>query len=103
MLETTARAVDSGTHSPASQPHVASGRRTVVRIAMDVYEIRIKHCLGPDVVGAFDGFVARPASNGDTLLIGPVADQTALHGVLMQIRDFGLDLVALRRLTISHR
>ncbi|MCB0157292.1 MAG: hypothetical protein KDD83_04115 [Caldilineaceae bacterium] len=70
---------------------------------MDTYEIRLKRRLSPDIVGAFEDFTARPAPNGDTLLVGPVADQTALHGVLMQIRDFGLDLVALRRLTISHR
>lgn len=65
---------------------------------MDAYVIRINSRLGTDVAGAFAGFVARPANAGDTLLVGHVADQTALYGVLMQARDFGLELIEVRRL-----
>jgi hypothetical protein len=32
---------------------------------------------------------------GDTLLTGPVVDQSALHGLLRRIRDTGLTLLAL--------
>ena len=31
---------------------------------------------------------------GETLIIGPVVDQTALHGLLARIRDMNLTLVA---------
>jgi hypothetical protein len=33
---------------------------------------------------------------GDTLLCGELPDQTALHGVLMVIRDLGLTLVEVK-------
>jgi hypothetical protein len=35
---------------------------------------------------------------GDTLLQGPIADQSALHGILSQIEALGLELLELRRL-----
>jgi len=36
--------------------------------------------------------------NGETILSGPVVDQTALHGVLIKIRDLGLPLLSLVRI-----
>ncbi len=36
--------------------------------------------------------------NGETILSGPVVDQTALHGVLIKIRDLGLPLLSLTRI-----
>ncbi len=31
---------------------------------------------------------------GDTLLTGPVADQTALHGLLRKVCDLGMPLIS---------
>ena len=36
--------------------------------------------------------------SGETILTGPLADQTALHGVLIKIRDLGLPLLGLSRI-----
>jgi hypothetical protein len=36
--------------------------------------------------------------NGDTLLSGPVADQSALHGILRKVRDLGLPLISVVQL-----
>jgi hypothetical protein len=33
----------------------------------------------------------------DTTLVGPIADQAALHGVLDRIRDLGLTLISVRQ------
>ena len=33
----------------------------------------------------------------ETILAGPVADQTALHGLLAQVRDLNLPLVSVKR------
>jgi hypothetical protein len=35
--------------------------------------------------------------NGDTILSSPVADQPALHGLLVKVRDLGLTLISVDR------
>jgi hypothetical protein len=59
-----------------------------------VYQIRIKGHLGPQWADWFGGLTITPADNGETLLIGPVIDQAALHGLLKKVRDLGLPLVS---------
>lgn len=46
----------------------------------------------------FDGFTITVQASGDTLLVGPVADQPALHGLLHKIRDLSLPLLSLERI-----
>ena len=62
------------------------------------YQIRVKSHLGPSSAGMFEGFTMRHEADGETVLTGLVADQAALHGVLMKIRDLGLVLVEVKRL-----
>lgn len=47
-----------------------------------VYQIRI------------EGLTITLEDNGDTLLTGPVVDQTALHGLLRKVRDLGMPLIS---------
>jgi hypothetical protein len=49
----------------------------------------------------FAGLRITHEANGTTTLAGPLADQTALHGVLIKIRDLGLPLLAVATLTID--
>ena len=62
------------------------------------YEIRIAGRLAPRWAAWFDGMTLTTAGDGTTVLVGPVADQAALHGVLARIRDLGLPLVSVTRL-----
>jgi hypothetical protein len=62
-----------------------------------VYEIRVQGGLASKWSDWFDGFTITPQANGETLLTGPVADQSALHGLLAKIRDLGLPLLSVRR------
>jgi hypothetical protein len=41
-------------------------------------------------------------SDGLTVLTGTIADQAALHGLLARIRDLGLPLISLQRITADH-
>ena len=67
------------------------------------YQIRVESHLGAGSAHAFEGFAIQYEDNGDTLLTGLVADQAALHGILMKIRDLGLTLVELKSLTSNFK
>jgi hypothetical protein len=60
------------------------------------YEIRITGHLGSSLSQIFEGLAARYA-NGDTILSGNLVDQAALYGILMKLRDLGLELVSVNR------
>lgn len=62
-----------------------------------VYHIRVSGVLDAGWADWFDGLTVCPCDNGDTLLTGPVRDQSALHGLLAKIRDLGLPLLSVKR------
>jgi len=61
------------------------------------YEIRVEGVLGERWTGWFGGLQVRSEA-GETIISGPVADQPALHGVLVKVRDLGMCLISVRRL-----
>lgn len=65
------------------------------------YHILVKGNLDAQWSDWFDGFCIEPQPNDETLLIGPVADQAALHGLLSKIRDLGLPLLYVQRIGSS--
>ena len=67
-------------------------------MAVEVYRITIKGHLDPEWSDWFDGLIVTQLDNGETILYGPLVDQTALHGVLIKIRDLGLPLLGLSRI-----
>ena len=64
----------------------------------DIYRITIKGHLDSEWSDWFEGLTITQMDNGETVLTGPIVDQTALHGVLMKIRDLGLPLLSLTRI-----
>jgi hypothetical protein len=67
-------------------------------MAAEIYRLTLKGHLDNAWAAWFEGLTITLADNGETILTGPVVDQTALHGVLVKIRDLGLPLLALTRL-----
>jgi hypothetical protein len=61
-----------------------------------LYTIRIKGRLGPTVLSAFP-LMACEVKGSETVLTGPLEDQSAVFGVLGQIEALGLDLLELRQ------
>jgi hypothetical protein len=61
------------------------------------YEIRIKGRLSDSLLAAFEGLTAT-VEPVETVLYGPVEDQSTLHGLLDRIQSLGLELVEIRRL-----
>jgi hypothetical protein len=58
------------------------------------YRIRIAGHLDQRWADWFGEMTMRRETDGTTLLCGPVADQSALHGLLQTIRDLGLPLLS---------
>ncbi len=63
------------------------------------YEIRVRGFLDERWAGHFDGMDIVHERAGTTLLVGPLADQAALYGVLNRMRDLGIALVSVRSIT----
>ena len=64
---------------------------------LTAYRIKLKGCLDPNWSDWFEKMVI--SREGDTtVLTGPVADQAALHGLLIRIRDLNLTLLTVERL-----
>ena len=61
------------------------------------YVIRIEGHLSASWASWFEDLEIHHEESGETILAGSLADQAALHGVLMRIRDLGLPLVAVSR------
>ncbi len=62
-----------------------------------VYEIVVKGELGATAACAFEGMQLE-ARSGETVILGDVADQAQLAGILRRIADLGLDLVSVTRI-----
>jgi len=58
------------------------------------YEIRLKGHLDARWAESFEPMSFTHASDGTTILAGPVVDQAALYGLLRKVRDLGLPLIA---------
>ena len=62
------------------------------------YRIRVQGQLGPEWSAWFGGLSLSWQETDQTVLVGQVVDQAALHGLLNTIRDLGLPLLEVLRL-----
>ena len=60
----------------------------------EYYEIKIKGHLDQNWSESFAGLKLTHLEGNETLLSGPLPDQTALHGLLERIRDLNLPLIS---------
>lgn len=60
-----------------------------------IYQIKIEGHLGQQWMDWFDGLTVTQEEDGNTLLTGPVVDQSALYGLLKKVRDLGMTLLSL--------
>lgn len=66
-----------------------------------VYEFRIKGHLHERRTALFEDLTVTREPDGTTLLIGSLPDQTALHSVLLRIRNMNLKLISVRQISGS--
>ncbi len=89
---------------PTTDPDSPDSCKSITSRSTDVYEIRIKGILDDHWRPWFAGMTIKAdtyydGGQGCTFIIGPLADQPALHGVLERIRDLNLTLISVRRLS----
>ncbi|MCD4788616.1 MAG: hypothetical protein K8R37_01350 [Bacteroidales bacterium] len=60
------------------------------------YQIKVKGRLGSQWCDWFEGMTIT-SEEGVTTITGKVADQAALHGLLIRVRDLGLPLISVKR------
>lgn len=61
------------------------------------YHLRVKGHLSPRWAAIFPGMALTTEEGGTTLIAGFVTDQSQLHALLRQVRDLGLELLAVER------
>ena len=69
--------------------------------APEPYEIRVAGHLSENWAARFEGLSMRHELEGETALSG-MLDQAALHGVLVKIRDLGLNLISVNRVEVQN-
>jgi hypothetical protein len=74
---------------------LSTGERCHVAAAN--YEIRIKGRVSDSLLPAFEGMevTTEPV---ETIVYGPIADQEAVHRLLIKLESLGLEVVEFRRL-----
>jgi hypothetical protein len=63
----------------------------------ETYELRVKGHLDDRWSDSLGGLAVQRRQDGTTVLVGPVVDQAALHGVISRIRDLGMPLRSVKR------
>ncbi|MDF2627244.1 MAG: transporter ATP-binding protein/permease [Symbiobacteriaceae bacterium] len=67
-------------------------------LGQSYYRIRVQGHLSPRMLLGFDGLSPTFTPNGETVLVGPLPDMSALHGVLNRIQSLCLPLSEARLL-----
>jgi len=69
---------------------------------VDIYRFRVRGHLDNCWSEWLGGLAVQRQEDGTTVLVGPVVDQAALHGLIIRIRDLGLPLLSVSLVDKSH-
>jgi len=74
-----------------------------MRSESQVFKIIIEGHVNLDWLTPYEDVTILHTEDGHTVLRGELPDQTALHGILIRIRDLGLSLVEVKRMDNSNQ
>jgi hypothetical protein len=65
------------------------------------YEIVFQGHLSPRLSVIFEGMEVSYLTNGKTRLVGSLPDQSALYGLLVRLRDLGIQLISINSIGLE--
>ena len=65
-----------------------------IQMLPKLYEIKVQGHLEKHRIQTIEQLTIQHNTNGQTVLLGPIADQSALYGLLNRLRDLGIPLVS---------
>jgi hypothetical protein len=66
------------------------------------YAIHISEQIPEQWSAWFEGLIITDLEDNGAILSGPVADQSALHGLLNKVRDLNLSLISINQIENPH-
>lgn len=79
----------------------AAGKGCIL-LPVQSYRVYVQNQLDDSWRSLLEGFTLESQADGSTLLSGSVADQAALFGVLVRLRDMGLVILRVEQASGSH-
>jgi hypothetical protein len=73
-----------------------------ILLPVQSYRVYVQNQLDASWQSLLEGFALEPQADGSTLLSGSVADQAALFGVLVRLRDMGLVILRVEQASGPH-
>lgn len=67
-----------------------------------IFQIKIRGELDPTWEAWFENLALSHDCEGNTVLTGPIVDHTALHSMLLKIRDLNLKLISVNEIVNDH-
>jgi hypothetical protein len=64
--------------------------------------LQVQGELSPSWSALFDGLAVTAGADGTTVIRGDLPDESALHGLIAQVRDLGLQVLAAEAHRIGH-
>ena len=68
-----------------------------------IYQIRVKGYLEEEWSDWFDGMAVAHLENGETILTGPIVDQSALFGMLFKVSTLNMTLLSVNLVSIDQK
>jgi len=65
----------------------------------EIFEIRVQGHLSKKFDTFFNGMTISRQPDGTTTIIGEIVDQSALHGLLLNIRNMNIGLISVNTIT----
>ncbi len=69
-------------------------------MSIETFEIVVRGRFSPALMTAFGEFEVTNCTHGLSYLVGPVPDQSKLHGLFQLLRDLNIELISVNQINV---